>query len=628
MRNLLYMWLAVFALATSGLSLPAQGRPPSKVRFVVLGDSQFSNPGMYERLMHEMNLLRPDFVIQVGDMIQGYTHDKHQLRGEWRRFRKQISALEVPFFPVPGNHDVVTKESEEVYQELWGRERLVYSFTDGPAHCIILDSWHGEEDDRIAEWQREWLRKDLESFAERNGGKGSEEFSRKSIFVFLHSPLWRYTDDHPGKQDWNKVRGILKEYPVHLVAAGHTHEYVWEEHDGIQYAVINSTAGRQALERGGFFHSYLHITAEPTGDSHVAVMKPASILPLDTVNSEDRDTIPRFQLSDRAIRIDEWQTGRPLDITIMAPILNELDQPRLYRLAWYLPYQSNVSVAPHSAWVEVPPGEMIEKNFRITSHSAPPREKMPYLEIETEETLRTGVVSREWEKRYRAEQEGEIAVEYPSQIELDKPVTFSARYTLFVPPSVEVPKRKGEITIDGKLGEKTWEHAGSIDAFKLRNGDPAKLETQVWLLYDEEFLYVAARLEEPNPDGLRTKAHGDIPMTWNDDDFELFFDPGQTQKDYIRLFQNAAGTRFNSLPRTVPNKYYQSDYRSEIEIGEDSWALEMAIPWSDLALEEGPEPGDVWGLNIGRHRQQNEIPQMLWAGNLYDAKRYGNLKFQ
>ena len=612
----------------SQLNMEQPEKTQCETRFVVFGDSQFSRPGVYERLIHEVNMLNPDFVIQVGDLVVGYTHNEKTIREEWARFLFQIAPLTMPFYPVPGNHDVVTPESEKVYGEIWGQDKYYYSFDNGPVHCVVLDCWWKEEDDRIAQWQRDWLKKDLQEYAEKHGGKGSEELGRKAIFVYLHSPLWRYSEDTDSRRDWNKVHEILKQYPVKLVVAGHTHEYVWENRDGIDYLVINSAAGGQNLERGGKFYAYLHVSVSPDGEVRYASVKSGSILPIDTVNSEERGIVPGYDIRGGTIRIPEWKQGEPLVTEVSVSVKNTIGESRLYRLDWKAPYGANVSFEPSGMWLELEPGESAKPDFEITTDSAPGPDMMPWLEIKTEKELRTGYVSREWEKKYRENHEKAEADPdvIESSIPLEAPVTFSARYSLFVPPVAEAVKRKGEIKIDGNFEEPAWDHAEVIDDFTAGEGEP-ETDTRVRLLYDEDYLYVAAWMEEPGPENLTTNAEGLIALTWSDDDFELFFDPGQTQSSYLRLFQNAEGTRFNSLPRNVPDKYFRSDYESEIQIGEDYWTIEMKIPWSDIDLEQGPEKGDVWGFNIGRHRQQSHHKEQRWAGGLYNPARYGLLKF-
>jgi len=604
---------------------------PREVRFAVLGDTQFANPDVFERLTHEIELMEPAFAIQVGDLINGYTYDEDKLRAEWKRFRAQIAPLSAPFYPVPGNHDVVTPEAEKVYVEEWGKEKLYYSFDVGPVHCVVLNSWYGEEDDRIADWQRDWLTNGLADFAARNGGRGSAALAKKSVFVFLHSPLWRYKEDTEGRQDWNAVHAILQQYPVRMVVAGHTHEYVWEERDGIQYVVINSSGGPDTVERAGNFHVWLHVTADADGEVRTAVVKPGSILPLDTVNSAERASVSRYLLRGGSLRVSDWTEGKPLDATVTVPLKNEFDEPRTFHLEWRTPRGAELAIVPRETWVDLGPGETKDTDFRISSDAAPsPTDRLPFLEVESETMLRTGVVSRSEEARYRealsaAKENPEV---YGTRIALDAPVTFTARYRLYVPPEARASHRQGEIRIDGVFDEAAWKAAPVVEEFTTPGGDAPEMKTTVRFLYDGDGLYVAAWMEEPDPDGLVAKASGDIPLTWNDDDLELFFDTEQSQRDYTRLFQNAAGTRFNSLPRHIENKYFESEYESAIHVGENYWALEMHIPWKEMSAEGAARSGDRWGINVGRHRPRSAEPTQQWAGPLYQPSMYGVLVFE
>ena len=615
--------LTVASLLTM-LGLRAVAR--EEMRFVILGDSQFDHPDVFERMIHEIELLRPEFVVQVGDLIHGYTYNEEVLRREWDVFRSQIAPLTAPYYPVPGNHDVVTPEAEKVYGETWGADRYYYSFDCGPVHCIVLDSWWGDEDDRVATWQREWLAGDLRNHAQRAADRGAD-LSTTSIFVFVHSPLWRYAGDHPGRRDWDEVHNILREYPVRLVVAGHTHEYVWERRDGIEYVVLNSSGDMRPNERGGFFHGYLHVSVVPDGGMRCAVVKAGSVLPTDTVDSADRSTVPRLALRDGTIRLPDWAVGEQVERTIEVPIANPLDTPRVYRLDWRVPCGARIDVEPAGCWIEIGPNASVDVSFQLSSSAAPAPAGLPWLEYSTKETVRTGVVPRGWEEHYRRMRAADRDGGLESAVDLDAPLSFSGRYDLFLPPVAIAVPREGPIAVDGRFGESDWQTAPPIYTFTTSDRTHPETATSARFLYDDDHLYVAAWMEEPEPAGLAAKAAPPIPFTWSDDDFELFFDPGKTQSDYVRLFQNAAGTRFNSLPRRVPDRYFESSYQSAVHVGEEHWAIEMRIPWRDIAIDRPPRRGDTWALNIGRHRPRSLVPEIQWSGPLYEPDRYGILRF-
>ncbi len=614
MMRIISIVVIIFSLF---LQLPAQ----SDTRFIIFGDSQFGNPAEYERMVYEASLLKPNFAIQVGDLIHGYTHNKEQLRKEWQRFKGQISLLQAPFYPVPGNHDVVTNEAEEIYLETWGKGKLLYSFDRGSSHFVILNSWWGDEDDRVMEWQRKWLDDDLKKFSNQFS---DQEIKSKSIFVFIHSPLWKYPLESEGKKDWELVHNILVKYPVKLVVGGHTHEYVWERIDGINYLVINSAGVKNENVIGGKFSAFMNVVVQSNGEVEYAAIKAGSILPIDSIDPIDRIEANKYNIEEKSILIEAWNVGSRMNDSVKVELENKYNKEIVYRLDWFIPHKANLKITPESTFITIKPFSKISQSFFISSESTPPITQMPSLEVSTKQKYRTGFLSRELEEKYR---NGNESIEgYEPAIKLDDEFLYSGSFELYLPPKVLVKQLNGNISIDGKFNDTAWKESDSI----VISDDKSKVETitKIRLLYDKSYLYVAAVMEEPNPSGIQTSASGDIPLTWNDDDLEFFFDTERSQKDYIRLFQNAVGTRFNSLQRWVENKYFQSKYKSSIFIGDDFWSLEMEIPWSDIAIKKGPNSGDEWGFNVGRHRQQVMDKETTWAGELYNPKYYGVLKFE
>lgn len=617
---------AAAGCASRAPQMQAQVQPDDEVRFVVWGDSQFANMEVFERMAHETNALRPDFVTQVGDLIGGYHHDLDRARDEWRRYKSQIEPLTMPFHPVPGNHDVVTPETRTVYGEVWGENSFTYSWDYGPVHCISLDTYRPGEGDRVAEAQREWLAKDLADYAAANGGEGSDELAKRSIFVLTHAPIWRYKEDTAGRKDWEEIHKLLVRYPVRIVFGGHTHEYVWENRDGIDYVVLVSSGGlgQSDNERGGMFHQQIHVSVENGSDVRAAVIRAGSVLPLDTVDSEERRAVPKYFLKGGTIRMPEWKTGAAIEKTFGIDVENVLDEPRVFRLEWQVPAGAeSTKIEPADLWLEVPPKQTASPQFFLSTPSAP--KEMPWLKITAVQKLRSGVVPRAWEKTYadRAEAAKADPSVITTNIELEREYTYTARHTLFVPPVASAVRREGEIALDGKLDDAAWQAAETVEF-----GEGNESATSVRILYDDEFLYVAAKMVEPHPEKLFARAAPPIAMTWSDDDFELYFDAQNTGRDYSRLFQNSVGTRFNSMPRHVENKYFESTYESGLFMATDHWALEMKIPYKEAGADKAPKAGDSWSINLGRNRQQSHPAQSSWAGGLYDPQKYGILRFE
>ncbi|MBN1475431.1 metallophosphoesterase [Candidatus Sumerlaeota bacterium] len=616
----------------------------NEVRFIVFGDSQFNHPGTFERMVHEANLLRPDFVIQVGDLIQGYHRDIPRLREEWERYQFQISPLTVPFYPVPGNHDVITPESAELYGEVWGEDRYVYSFDTGPVHCIVLDTFHGDDDDTLGEWQIEWLTNDLREFAASNGGLGSEELERHAIFLFMHSPLWRYEpsdDPASGRSVWERVQPMLTPYPVRMVFAGHTHECVWEERGGIQCVVLNSSGHMEThAERAGLFHEMIHVSVID-GDVQASVIPAGSALPLDTVNSHERESIAQLALTGGTVRLaPPGPDGISMDVTL--PLSNPVTFERQFRLDWEIPEGSPFQIEPLRRTVTVPAsaeGESgaMDAPFHVTVDRIPPHDLFPTCTVTDTEMLRSGVVSRDWERRYRediARAETDPTV-HTTSIPLDAPVEFTTQWDIYIPPIVHAARVDEPLTMDGVLNEPAWQRTQVIGDFVTEEGEPAEAQTEVRLLWDDEFLYVSFWMVELNPEGMVANARGDVPLTWADDDVEIFINPDPAQTGFMRFFENCVGTRFNSRKIGTAGQLFVSERESGIQISDDHWILEVAIPHSEIGWRgfppvEAPEPGDEWSANFWRHRPQSEEPCSQWSvmpGYPYDPGKFGVLVF-
>lgn len=107
--------------------------------FALISDrTGLPKPGVFERAVEVVNLLRPDFAIQIGDCIEGYTRNSDTLDAEWAEFEGIISRLEVPLFRVPGNHDV----SNSCMEAEWIRRNgaLHYHFRYRDVLFIVLNT--------------------------------------------------------------------------------------------------------------------------------------------------------------------------------------------------------------------------------------------------------------------------------------------------------------------------------------------------------------------------------------------------------------------------------------------------------------------------------------------------------
>ncbi len=183
------------------------------------------------------------------------------------------------------------------------------------------------------------------------------------------------------------------------------------------------------------------------------------------------------------------------------------------------------------------------------------------------------------------------------------------------------------IVVDGDINEPAWEAATWTSKFRDIEGDsrPApRFATRAKLLWDDSYLYVAARLEETHVWATLTERNSII---YHDNDFEVFIDPDGDRHNYYEFEVNAFNTVFElTLPRPYIDQGkaelgtnldgLQSAIQVEGTINDPrdidtAWTVELAIPWSGLQRYSPaplpPSPGDQWRLNFSRVQWQHEI---------------------
>ena len=108
-----------------------------------------------------------------------------------------------------------------------------------------------------------------------------------------------------------------------------------------------------------------------------------------------------------------------------------------------------------------------------------------------------------------------------------------------------VARAGGVVEVDGNPDEDAWLPARWSSLFVDIEGDEKprpRFATRMKMVWDDEFLYVAARMEEPHVWGSLTE-HDSI--VYHDNDFEVFVDPNGDRRDYYEIEINALGTIFD-----------------------------------------------------------------------------------
>src|SRR5262245_7639811 len=103
----------------------------------------------------------------------------------------------------------------------------------------------------------------------------------------------------------------------------------------------------------------------------------------------------------------------------------------------------------------------------------------------------------------------------------------------------------GKIVIDGKLDEPSWRDAPATDEFVDIEGDirpHPRFTTRAKMLWDDQYFYIGADLEEPHVWATLTKRDSVI---FHDNDFEVFIDPNGDRDEYYELEINALNTAWD-----------------------------------------------------------------------------------
>lgn len=207
---------------------------PNNFQFVVVSDrTGGARPGIFEDGVRKINLLQPEFVMSVGDLIQGGTLDRQIINTQWVEFRSFVDQLQMPFFFVPGNHDI----SNDVMADEWNKRfgKAYYHFVYRNVLFLCLNT-EDPPPTKMSAAQRDYVADVL-----------AKNPQVRWTLVFMHKPLWDYEEE----TGWREIEALLKGRK-HTVIAGHRHSYTKFERNDQSYIVLASTGGGSKLRGRAF----------------------------------------------------------------------------------------------------------------------------------------------------------------------------------------------------------------------------------------------------------------------------------------------------------------------------------------------------------------------------------------
>lgn len=225
--------------------------------------------GVFEVAIEQLRLLRPELIVNVGDLIEGGTTDREQLAREWDSFDRRAARAKAPVFYAGGNHDLTNPVMWEVYEERYGHR--YYHFVYRNTLFLVLDTEDNSPEDQ---WNLNQIRdQSLQAVAEEGWGVfGETDYGKSPLraygnvgdeqaayfseviarypdvlhtFVIAHKPTW----EQEGEVNFATLETALSDRP-YTVFYGHEHDYRHDTRYGRDYIGLGTTGGVQNPSKG------------------------------------------------------------------------------------------------------------------------------------------------------------------------------------------------------------------------------------------------------------------------------------------------------------------------------------------------------------------------------------------
>lgn len=241
---------------------------PDHFQFAIVSDRTGGHrPGIFADAVAKLNLLQPEFVMSVGDLIEGYLEDTAKLNAQWREFDQLLAPLEMPFFYLPGNHDISNPVMRRLWEQRYGRRYYHFIYKD--VLFLTLDTNDGEG---------VVLSKEQVAYVKAVLAQHPEV---RWTLLFMHHPIWVYAP----VSGFDEIEAALagRNYTVF---AGHTHQYLYSVRQDRNYYVLATTGGGSAL-RGPRFSEFDHVTwvTMDSAGPRILNLQLSGLLPHDVVDS-------------------------------------------------------------------------------------------------------------------------------------------------------------------------------------------------------------------------------------------------------------------------------------------------------------------------------------------------------
>ena len=178
--------------------------------------------------------------------------------------------------------------------------------------------------------------------------------------------------------------------------------------------------------------------------------------------------------------------------------------------------------------------------------------------------------------------------------------------------TVRAVRLTAPLRLDGALDEELDRTLTPVSDFiqaEPSPGAPATEKTEVWVLYDDTNIYVAARLHESQPDRMVVnEMRRDSDSLTQNENFQFAFDTFNDGRNSFAMTFNPLGGRRDG--QYANENAYNGDFNPvwdvQVRRSATGWTAEAAVPFKSLRFKPGA--GQVWGIQFRRiNRWKNEV---------------------
>lgn len=266
------------------------------VRFAIFSDlTGGEREGVFELAVEQLNLLRPELVVNVGDLIEG-SQARAEIDRQWASFDERAQKSVAPVFYTGGNHDLLDQQLRTAWEDRNGPRYYHLRYRD--VLFLVFDT-EDHPFDRLGEIAE--LRQQAIAVAKESGwdafakteyanlpedetgmiSEAQSAYMQRAIannsdvrwtFLLMHKAPWANND----MSTWLAIEEALGERPF-TVFHGHRHSYQHTVRKGRDYIRLATTGGVFLPESGTSMDQLVWVTVDKSG-AHIANLKMSGIL--------------------------------------------------------------------------------------------------------------------------------------------------------------------------------------------------------------------------------------------------------------------------------------------------------------------------------------------------------------